>query len=175
MQIGFGAEIQYEESAMGNCAKLIDNLPFDFILGSVHNLDGINISGPYSDGIEKFFQFGDTDILFPEFVSSKIYAGLLKESLVPQLISMETILSDGVEYRKIYINDTEAQRQTGVVGNRPQKTVQIQITHFCDTAARCCCCHYIMIPCPLSQNPASSGRTRTEVCRHMQAHRMQMC
>lgn len=45
LMIGFGAELQYEKGNMDNLACLIKNLPFDFILGSVHNLEGINISG----------------------------------------------------------------------------------------------------------------------------------
>ncbi len=47
MQIGFGAEIQYEEQAMDDSKRLLESLPFDFVLGSIHNLDGINISGPH--------------------------------------------------------------------------------------------------------------------------------
>ena len=45
MQIGFGAEIQYEEGNMEEVKRFTQALPFDFMLGSIHNLQGINISG----------------------------------------------------------------------------------------------------------------------------------
>ncbi|MBU1018314.1 histidinol-phosphatase HisJ family protein [Patescibacteria group bacterium] len=44
LMIGFGAEVQYEDN-MCPATELVEKAPFDFILGSVHNLDGINISG----------------------------------------------------------------------------------------------------------------------------------
>jgi len=44
LTIGFGVEIQYEDD-MRPATELAEKTPFDFILGSVHNLDGINISG----------------------------------------------------------------------------------------------------------------------------------
>lgn len=45
LMIGFGGEVQYEEGNMDQVTGLVENTPFDFILGSVHNLDDINISG----------------------------------------------------------------------------------------------------------------------------------
>ena len=45
VQVAFGAELQYEEGNMDNLTNLVEITPFDFILGSVHNVDGINISG----------------------------------------------------------------------------------------------------------------------------------
>jgi histidinol-phosphatase (PHP family) len=45
MDIRFGAEIQYQKKHMGDLAKFIEATPFDFILGSVHIIDGILISG----------------------------------------------------------------------------------------------------------------------------------
>jgi len=77
---------------------------------------GLAVSGPMADTVSKFFNYADTDILFPEFIANRVYAGLLAESLIPKLVTMETILTDGLEYRKIYINDSEAERQTGIIG-----------------------------------------------------------
>lgn len=45
LQIGFGGEIQYDEDNMEVITELVRRTPFDFTLGSVHNLDNINISG----------------------------------------------------------------------------------------------------------------------------------
>ncbi len=44
LSIGFGAEVQYEND-MRPVTELVEKTPFDFILGSIHNLDGTNISG----------------------------------------------------------------------------------------------------------------------------------
>ncbi|MBN2096491.1 histidinol-phosphatase HisJ family protein [Candidatus Peregrinibacteria bacterium] len=44
LMIGFGGEIQYEDD-MRPVTELVEKTRFDFILGSVHNLDGTNISG----------------------------------------------------------------------------------------------------------------------------------
>lgn len=82
---------------------------------------GIKAFGANTDTVEKFFQFSDTDVLFPEFVSDRVYAGLLKESLVPILTMGETVI-DATNYHKIYINDTSAEysRQMGEVGPREE-------------------------------------------------------
>ncbi len=45
MDIRFGAEVQYQKQYMEDLAKFIEATPFDFILGSVHIIDGILISG----------------------------------------------------------------------------------------------------------------------------------
>jgi len=76
---------------------------------------GVRTSGAGADVVSKVWEFSDIDVLFPEFVSNRIYAGMLADSLIPQLIAIETVLTDGLDYRKIYINDSEEERQTGVV------------------------------------------------------------
>ncbi len=45
MDIRFGVELQYDEGHMGAVAQFVKTTPFDFILGSVHTIDGILISG----------------------------------------------------------------------------------------------------------------------------------
>ena len=50
--IGFGGEIQYEDD-MQPVTELVEKTPFDFILGSIHNLEGINISG--HEHADRFF------------------------------------------------------------------------------------------------------------------------
>jgi len=74
----------------------------------------IKISGQFTDPVGKIYQFSDLDVIFPEYISNKIYAGLLKESLVPKLVA-ETSVVDSIDFHKIYIEDTEAQRQTGKI------------------------------------------------------------
>lgn len=57
LQIGFGGEIQYEDN-MNPVTELVEKTPFDFILGSIHNLDDINISGHIHS--DQFFE-GQTE------------------------------------------------------------------------------------------------------------------
>lgn len=45
MDIRFGLELQYQPEQMEDIKKFVSSQPFDFILGSVHILDGVIISG----------------------------------------------------------------------------------------------------------------------------------
>jgi len=45
MNISFGAELQYQESQLDDLKRFIESLPFDFIIGSVHIIDNIVVSG----------------------------------------------------------------------------------------------------------------------------------
>jgi len=54
MDIGFGLELQYQPEAIDGIRKLIDDVQFDFILGSVHLMEGYVISG--GKNAEKFFK-----------------------------------------------------------------------------------------------------------------------
>ena len=45
MQIGFGVELQYQEDQLDELKRFIEDLPFDFILGSVHIIENIVVSG----------------------------------------------------------------------------------------------------------------------------------
>lgn len=77
---------------------------------------GIKAFGKVTDKVDKMYEYSDIDVLFPEFVNNRVYAGMLAESLVDQLIAFETVLTDSIDYRKIYIDDAEEERQTGIVG-----------------------------------------------------------
>ncbi|MDD5543908.1 MAG: hypothetical protein PHX83_12110 [Acidobacteriia bacterium] len=71
---------------------------------------GIKAFGPHTDYVGKFFEYSDTDVLFPDYFSDRVYAGMLKDSLVPVISMGETII-DGVNFHKIYIEDLEGDRQ----------------------------------------------------------------
>lgn len=75
----------------------------------------IKAFGAITDTISKFFQNSSTVALFPEFMSNRVYAGAIRASLVPRLIA-ETVIIQGFDYRKVYLDDTEAERQTAQVG-----------------------------------------------------------
>ena len=76
---------------------------------------GIKAFGARTDTIEKFFQFSDTDVLFPDYIADRVYAGMLKESLVAEFSMGETVI-DSTNFHKIYLNDVEADRRLGEVG-----------------------------------------------------------
>jgi len=54
MDIGFGLELQYQPKSADDIKKLIHNVEFDFILGSVHLMEGYVISG--GKNAKKFFK-----------------------------------------------------------------------------------------------------------------------
>jgi hypothetical protein len=76
---------------------------------------GIKAFGAITDNVEKFFQFSGTDVLFPDYIANRVYAGAIKRSLVPVFTMGETVISS-LNFHKIYIEDTEADRQLGELG-----------------------------------------------------------
>lgn len=45
IDLRFGVELEYRKAWLPAYERLLDALPFDFVLGSVHVVDGLNISG----------------------------------------------------------------------------------------------------------------------------------
>lgn len=87
----------------------------------------IKAFGQFTDRVEKFFTSSDTSVLFPEFVDRTIHAQALKTSLVSQMVSNIAVVR-GFEYRKLYLNDTEAERQlakAGIGGAAPRISVSV--------------------------------------------------
>jgi len=76
---------------------------------------GIKASGSRPDVVGKLFEYSDLEVLVPEIMSNKIYAGLLMDSLVPKFIATETVVRNGYDYKKLYITDTEQERQTSII------------------------------------------------------------
>ena len=70
----------------------------------------IKAFGLYTDRVEKFFQTADTSVLFPEFMSNRVYAGALSASIVPEFAAVTSVIS-GLDFRKLYLEDTESGRQ----------------------------------------------------------------
>ena len=61
---------------------------------------GIQVSGPGSDAVEKFFQTSDSAALFPEYVSRAVRQGLEEANVLPRIIASTTKI-DGMDYRTI--------------------------------------------------------------------------
>ena len=70
----------------------------------------IKAFGIRTDAVGKFFQNSVSTVLMPEFISNRIYAGLIKESLVPRLIADDQIVNTS-DFRKLYINDSDRELQ----------------------------------------------------------------
>jgi len=69
----------------------------------------IKVTGPFTDPISKFYQYSDVTTLFPEFIADRVYSGKLKSSVVP-LFSMGETVIDANTFEKMYLNDTEDDR-----------------------------------------------------------------
>ena len=122
----------YENQGMGNFQKFMyrrqlaknnQPIPMDGFETAL-KMAGIKAFGQNTDKVEKFFVNSDTTILFPEFISNRIYAAAMRSALWPQLVAETTVIS-GLDFRKIMLSDTEGQRQTGRTGRGatfPKKT-----------------------------------------------------
>lgn len=65
INIAFGTEIQYGEKDMKNVDIFIEQMNFDFILGSIHNLDNINIASHIH--ARDFFKNKNEDIAYNKY------------------------------------------------------------------------------------------------------------
>jgi len=67
---------------------------------------GIRLSGPNSDSVEKFFSTMDSAVLFPEYISRTVRAGMQGEDLLSKIVATRSVI-DAMDYRSIY-TDTDA-------------------------------------------------------------------
>jgi len=71
---------------------------------------GIKIHGPTADPIGKFFASTSSSVLFPHYVETQVRAGMLAESLLPEITATETYI-DSHTYDGAWLSDTEPDRQ----------------------------------------------------------------
>jgi len=76
---------------------------------------GIAAYGQRTDYVRKFYEISDLDVIFPEWMSQTVHAGMLLSSLVPQFTMGQTVI-DAFTYHKVYLDDTEATRDLGEIG-----------------------------------------------------------
>ena len=86
---------------------------------------GIKAYGARTDTVSKFFANSTNLVLFPFYVQNQIYTGALQASLVPELIA-NTVVITGNDYRKIYLVDSEGDRQL----SRSSRGGQATVKHF---------------------------------------------
>ena len=132
----------YEQNEMSNYQKFMyrrelkkqnKQIPMDAFEIAL-KMAGIKAFGVNTDRVEKFFVNSDTTILFPEYISNRVYAAAMRSALWPQLVAETTTIS-GLDFRKIMLEDTEVQRQTSRVARGaiiPKKTFTTgkELTHL---------------------------------------------
>ncbi len=67
------------------------------------------------DTVGKFFDYAATTVLFPEYFKNQVAVGLLKRGLVESLVMSSSVIPS-VDYHKLYLDDTEGERQLSKVG-----------------------------------------------------------
>jgi len=108
MSTGERIKAKLAQSAEGKTVALA---AFELLLRA-HDIKAF---GQITDPISKFFQNSQTSVLFPEFISNRVYAGMLRTGLVEKMIANKVVIQ-GFEYKKIYLEEVEADRQTSITG-----------------------------------------------------------
>ena len=105
------SEVMRTKRALAKAGQAIPQTAFEEAL----QMAGIKAFGSNTDNVSKFFELSDTDVLFPEFVSNRIGAGLLLTGLVNEFSMAETVIPSEY-YMKIYLDDVQDDRQLREVG-----------------------------------------------------------
>ena len=88
---------------------------------------GIRTKGLDASRVEKFFATSASAALFPAFLETQIYAGILAASLLPALAATETAVT-AHQVEAAYLTDVESDRQTAEIGEGaapPKKKITI--------------------------------------------------
>jgi hypothetical protein len=87
----------------------------------------VKVFGPQADVVAKFFASTSSAVLFPHFVESQVQAGMLTESLLPEILATETFINSHT-YDGARLTETEADRQLHEIGEGttvPTVTMQV--------------------------------------------------
>jgi len=87
------------------------NTPFEGLDAYQRQLKrfGIKVKGAGSDMVEKFFHTTDSSVLFPEYVSRSVRAGMDEGNILPSITASVTRF-DGMDYRSIYSTPTDDEK-----------------------------------------------------------------
>ena len=69
---------------------------------------------PKTDMVSKFYEYSDTDVLFPEYIMDRAYSSLLQGSIVPEF-TMAMTQVNSLSVQKLYLEDDEDDRQLHAV------------------------------------------------------------
>ena len=75
----------------------------------------IRVRGAGSDAVEKFFSTSESAVLFPEYVSRSVKAGMEEGNILPSITASVTKF-DGMDYRSIYSAASEDEKSLRYVG-----------------------------------------------------------
>jgi len=75
----------------------------------------IRVKGLYADVVEKFFATTSSTVLFPDYVTGQVQAGILAASLLPQITAVTTDIG-AATYKGLVMAETEADRQLHQIG-----------------------------------------------------------
>lgn len=87
---------------------------------------GIKVSGAGSDSVSKFFQTGDSAVLFPEYVSRAVQQGMEDADLLSQIIATTTQV-DSLDYRSVESVPADEEKELAAVGEGafiPETTIR---------------------------------------------------
>ena len=71
---------------------------------------GILAKGAGSSPVEKFFATMDSAVLFPEYIARTVRQGMEENNILPSIVATTTVI-DAMDYRSIYSNPTDADKE----------------------------------------------------------------
>ena len=75
---------------------------------------GIRAKGAGSSSVEKFFRNSDSAVLFPEYISRTVRQGMEENDILPGIVATTTVI-DSMDYRSIYSNPTDSDKELKAV------------------------------------------------------------
>ena len=66
----------------------------------------IRVKGAYSDPVEKFFHTMESSVLFPEYISRAVKAGMEESNILPKITATTTTV-DSLDYRSVFCDQSE--------------------------------------------------------------------
>ena len=71
---------------------------------------GIRAKGAGSSTVEKFFRTMDSAVLFPEYIARTVRQGMEENDILPSIVATTTMI-DAMDYRSIYSNPTDEDKE----------------------------------------------------------------
>ena len=71
---------------------------------------GIRAKGAGSSPVEKFFSTSDSAVLFPEYIARTVRQGMEENDILPAITATTTVI-DSMDYRSIYSNPTDEDKE----------------------------------------------------------------
>ena len=71
---------------------------------------GIRAKGAGSSPVEKFFRTMDSAVLFPEYIARTVRQGMEENDILPDITATTTVI-DSMDYRSIYSNPTDSDKE----------------------------------------------------------------